>query len=337
MEKSWYHQKIWRLANVDIYELEAQLAQHTNAEREPRKRHNKFEWHITCPKCNHASSPRDPHCSFSVLGWKCFSCGERGTLWGLAKLVGFETGQKYELVVIDRKPVEAVFEERPWMRLPGLIERFESHPNRFVFWQAYKPLFEETITKYRLGVGALPECECKHERLLVPIFDGEKLVGLRGRQIKPCDCKGGKKWLTSYGTLPQFLPLYNIDAVKQGCIVFMVENPVDALAFGESTEYVGVATYSTAYWYPEWGNALARKCPESVIVLYDNDLPGNGGAQRRDEFIKLWMSDPKHKRVPEPAGPKRVGNLKESGVDADLFDWKDFPYKADVGLFLEYA
>lgn len=316
---------------MDETELLNRLIVFTGALREHSQRHNKIEWHISCPDCGHVSSPKNPHCSFSKNGWKCFSCGASGSLYSLSQKIGLEIGTEYIApVVMPAKEEKQNFVQRWWMKR-GTAE-FENHPKRYELWKAYKPLSDEMIFNHRLGVGKLPENKkCGHDRLIVPVFSGNELVGLRGRQL---DCKCDKKWLTSYGTLPSFMPLYNIEAVKPGDIVFLVENTVDALLITQYTEYIGVATYSTAYWFDTWEKQLIEAKPEMVFVAYDNDLPGNGGALNREKFIEIWLSDPKHKKIPASAGQNRVSDLRKAGLRALLFDWKNNPYKADIGSYI---
>jgi hypothetical protein len=187
-----------------------------------------------------------------------------------------------------------------------LLERYENHPRRFEAWQAHKPVSVETIRRKRLGMGVLPASRCKHERLIVPILDGTMLVGLRGRAIA-CSCG---KWLVAGGTTLEMLPLYNQEALQPGCVVWIVENPVDALLLTERTPYAGVATYSVSYWRQAWTETLQAAQPELMIVAYDNDDPG------RKNGIRL------------------ANTLLAAGLQVTLFDWGQAVYKADIGSLL---
>ena len=129
-------------------------------------------------------------------------------------------------------------------------------------------------------MGVLPASRCHHERLTVPVIDGSMIVGIRGRSLG-CECG---KWLAAGGTTLDMLPLYNCQALGTGQVVWIIENPIDALMVGERTDYIGVATYSVSYWREAWTEALTLARPELVVIAYDNDLVGNGGALNRPVF-----------------------------------------------------
>lgn len=298
-------------------DLYTALVQHTKADVD---RHG--EAHIACPECGHTSSPRNPHCSFNERGFYCFVCGHKSGLKALAEKTGLETG-RYNTPIwrqeSRRTPVLPTYD------IERMIEQFEAHRASWRLWQAYKPVSRQAFYARRLGVGVLPMSQCKHERLIVPIIDGTMAVGLRGRAIN-CSCP---KWLAPAGTDISLYPLYNEQALQSGCTVVIVENPVDALLMTDRTDYVGVACYSTTYWQERWTEALKAARPELVVVGLDNDLVGNGGALRRDEFIRTWRQA--HDRVPEPRGPALANRLLEAGMKSMLFDWGRAEYKADIG------
>jgi len=305
--------------SVDLF---TELIQKTGATTD-RKRQ---EWHITCPACGHESSPKNPHCSFSEHGWHCFSCGSGGSLKSLGRLLLGKIVDTVQLPYIDKKtPL------RPSCgHLGAFVTRFAEHPRRTELWSAYKPLSTATLDRMQLGVGILPYSRCRHERLIVPVWNGPELVGLRGRAID-CDCG---KWLASAGWSIDLAPLYNSEQLRVGQVVWIVENPVDALMLSERTEYTGVATYSVSYWTEAWTRRLIEAQPELVIVAYVQDLPGNGGAARRAEFEREWLKDPKHKIIPVSGGVRLVNRLLEAGLPATLFDWGDAPNKSDIGSLL---
>lgn len=332
------------------------------------------EYHLACPDCGHESSPRDPHCSFSARGWHCFSCGSGGSLAGLADKLNLAADAPY---FAPQRPQKAEITRKSvlpyWMsslQQTSLLGAFWGHSRRFDLWRAYKPLTRELIIRYGLGVGVLPASRCKHERLVIPIFSGTMLVNFRGRAIN-CQCG---KWLAPGGwgdlSMLDYQPLYNADALtSQGAVVFVVENPVDALLLtdnpmpaiawmtngkkadreliesiamgewgaavsrGEPNMVVGVATYSTSYWRDTWTEALLAARPRLVVVAMDNDLPGNGGAYRRSELQREWLKT--HPRVPDARGEKLKRRLRKSGLPTVLFNWQDAPNKYDIGSLME--
>lgn len=303
-------------------ELITELVQKTHAARD-----RGGEYHFTCPNCGHESTPKSPHCSFSSQGWHCFSCGAGGSLNALGRLLLVENCDTVYLPHIAKnKP------KKPSCgHLGPLVTQFAEHPRRNELWNLYKPLSLETMDRMQLGVGILPYSRCKHERLIVPVWNGPQLVGLRGRQLD-CDCG---KWLASAGWSIDLAPLYNSDALGLGQVIWILENPVDALALTERTEYVGIATYSVSYWTDVWTKRLQEAQPELIVVAFDNDLVGNGGGPRREEFIRMWLEDPKHKVVPPANGPALANKLLEAGLPATLYDWVgNAEYKSDIGTLL---
>jgi phage/plasmid primase-like uncharacterized protein len=208
--------------------------------------------------------------------------------------------------------------------------RFAAHPRRYELWQAYKPLSEDTINRANLGVGVLPASRCNHERLIVPIYNDGELVCLRGRAIN-CDCG---KWLASGGFSLDSLPLYNVDALPTGGVLWIVENPVDALMIGEATDYTGAATLAVSYWRDHWLEAIQAKRPSLVVVAYDNDLPGNGGAWRRQEMMAVWKRQRPGQQPPKAWGVKLVNRLLKAGLPVELYDWQDNAVKTDIGSLL---
>jgi hypothetical protein len=102
-----------------------------------------------------------------------------------------------------------------------------------------------------------------------------------------CDPKADK-WLVAGGTKLANLPLYGSDDLSRGCVVWLVENCVDARLITQETPFVGCAMYSVSYWRDEWAKTLLAVRPEIVVVALDNDLVGNGGARRHEEFAKMW-------------------------------------------------
>lgn len=296
------------------------------------------EAHLSCPACGHASTPRSPHCSFSPRGWKCFVCGTGGSLQDLANRVGLEHGPYIPPILVEQ-PVRQL-DTPAWMEMSlasRLLHQWEHHPDRFSLWNSYKPLPEEIILAKWLGVGKLPAytSKCTGERLIVPVLDTYgQLVGIRGRYLA-CSCCDPKhdKWLVAKGTSPERMPLYNADALTAGCVVWVVENPIDALMVNLNTPFIGVASYSTSYWHTRWTDCLLAAHPELVIVAYDNDLVGNGGAHRREEMIAIWQTTHPGK-IPPSRGIKLVNHLLGAGLPAVLFDWRDMLAKADIGSLL---
>lgn len=309
----------------------ASVASHLHAV----KSHYKSEWHITCPECGHESSDKDPHCQMneSKMQWGCFSCGQGGSIYTLAKKMEIDIREGKALPVYQVKAKDLT--PPSWTANPGpILERYQSHPDKVALWQAYKWVSQETIERLGWGVGVLPKSKCPHDRLIVPIFDGTMLVGLRGRAID-CDCG---KWLAPAETKPELYPMYGEYNLTPGCTAWIVENPVDAQKLFDETGMVGLAIYSCSYWFDRWTDALVRAKPQLVVNALDNDLVGNGGALRRKEFIERFIKEhPKSNgRFPSiPAAVKITKALAGLSFPVRTYDWKRAEYKTDIGSLLK--
>lgn len=313
------------MSTHDNHELLRQLIAKTGAISDRKQK----EWHIPCPECGHESTPKDPHFSFSLDGAFCFVCGYKGSLAGLARRLNCHAEAASPWPV--RRPEPRKPDALPAWMMNGehLVRQYEQHSRRVDLWNSYKRLSRETIERMRLGVGVLPASRCKHERLIVPVFAGTMLVGLRGRSLS-CDCG---KWLQSGGTTLERLPLYNEQALEQDGVAWIVENPIDALMISERTPYTGLATYSISYWREAWTETLRAAAPELVVVAFDNDLPGQGGGVNRERMVREWLRT--HPKVPEPRGPKLANTLIKAGLPAVLYDWPaGTPNKFDIGSLL---
>jgi hypothetical protein len=285
------------------------------------------EAHTACPFCGKEAKRGQVHFSFSERGGKCFVCGESAGLWGLAKL--------WRLVADDRPLPVPVARPQP-RRKRGLsravdwhelVRRYAGHPETVARWAEYKPVPEPVIRAHRLGLGAFPRylSKCQHERLMVPLFENGECVGIRGRSLG-CDCG---KWLSPLGSK---CTLYNAEhlARAKGKVLFIVENPIDALLLERAHgDVVAVATLGVSMWQDPWTERVARCGAARVVVAYDNDVPGNGG----NEAAKAaWLA--KHGTLMVPNGVRLVNRLLESGVPARLYDWGDAPAGADIGSLL---
>lgn len=256
-------------------------------------------------------------------------CGSHGSLRNLAQRTGLDYGIYNPPVNPPESRQEGLQRPAAWLvDAHNLIRRYVAHSRSWELWQNYKPVSRDDFDRCRLGVGVLPASKCRHERLIVPIYSGSEVRGLRGRAI---DCTCGK-WLAPAGTNISIYPLYNEESLRPGCVVWVLENPVDALLLSRRTGFVGVATYSVAYWQDAWTETIRAAQPELVVVAYDNDLPGGGGAARREEMIRDWLRT--HPRVPPAAGPRLANRLLEAGLNAVVFDWGKQPAKSDIGSLL---
>ncbi len=299
--------------------------------RYPAARPNRRgEVFIPCPWCGKEGK----HFSFSPRGGHCFVCGQGGSLATVAAQLGMRAAQPYT------PPAVEIRVAAPWQREAAeIIARSLAHPDRLARWAAYKPLKAETLNRHQFGLGKLPFQRAdgswywsQSEWLTVPLYAGDQLVGLRGRNLG----SQGPKWISATGTR---YVLWNLAAVTPGSIVWICENYVDAAWLMERhPDFVGVALGGATTWQAEWAEALAARRPRLVVVATDNDLAGQatGAALRR--LQEAWqVAHPQlAANVPQPNGPKIANSLLAAGcAGVSVFRWPaTAPDKADIGWLL---
>lgn len=320
---------------------------------------NRGRGHADCPFCGHVVSRRGYH--FYVYdasygrGYVCWSCGARGSLAELAQHLdvhGVEAPQKRP----ERpKPTP------PWCK-PGAAEQWRRNAQSRLeratrLWQAYKPLSAATIARYGLSVGRVPLWAepqgrkpgkwygYRHERLLLPLWRGDNIIGIVARAYLPQD--DGPKWLAA--SFSDISSLYNIESVTPGSTVIVCENRVDALLAQERDSRAIPVAIGGARWQEEWTQALIARQPRKVIVWLDNDLAGCPNARAYDTGINEWRRKMEQRLnagqiraippEPQPRGPKIANELARAGLNATVYHWRaSAAYRADLGaLVMEVA
>lgn len=283
-----------------------------------------------CPACGATTSnERDRAVGFSATGWNCFKCGESGNLYKLLELLGTPVERRdYVPRPPDPPPLP-----RHWQTNPTeYLRRYCEHPARVTEWQRYRALTLDTIARWRLGVGVLPNSPCRHTRLIYPVYANGKIVAFRGRHWG-CDCPvDAGKWISCGGSTAA---LWGRELLRPGAMVFVMEAPPDAM-FGMQREPDIVAVAGTAganTWRKEWTQALVASQPALVVVAYDNDLAGMASGNVRKELLKEWRAEhPNPRQRPPHAGGWRVlKELRGAGLDAVPWDWSPYPARWDMG------
>jgi hypothetical protein len=291
-----------------------------------RTPNRKGEVYIPCPQCGKPKA----HFSFGPRGAHCFLCGYSPSLSALAEKLGMH----------DTRPTSAPAymppapKPRPWQaRASELAISFSAAPLAAQKWQAYKPLLVPTIRAHKLGYGVFPgglhhaAGRCDHPRLIVPIFDGEDVIGFRCRAVE-CQCP---KWLSPGGSK---LALYNLASVQPAQPVAILENPIDALLCGDHWHMAAVATFGVSIWNDGYTAALKAAQPSAVIIGFDNDVPGQ---TRNPAIIAAWKTRRRARHLPDDetaflSGIKLATRLRAAGIPAIIYEWPlTAPEKADIG------
>lgn len=305
-------------------QLITQLITHLQAELRRDGR-----YHADCPFCGKEAKKAQKHFSFCEDGFTCWVCEAKGGLTKLAQHIGATT-----LATIAAKPAaRPVALPKAWQQAPERwIARYCDALDRVPRWTAYKPLTLESIATWRLGVGVLPSSRCQHRRLILPVFDGGKVVAFHGRAYLPDD--DDAKWLTAGGSSKQVL--FNADKLRAGATVVICENFIDTLLVMQAASEVVAVAGGGASWQPEWTAQIAASRPAQVLCWLDNDLVGCPNQETYQHLLSEWKAaHPEATYTPEPNGPKIANALLEAGVQARVYQWRTgTPPKADVGWAL---
>jgi len=295
---------------------------------------NKRGWiDATCPNCGKEAMRGQCHFSYRETGGHCFVCGWGGGLRDLAEVLDLDATD-YVPQVREQKIVElARWRGNPWK----LLDQYLTHPDRVDRWAGYKPLTVGTLDRHGFGLGRLPFQHpdqswymSKQEWLTVPIYEDGALIALRGRNLGTA----GPKWISATGSN---YALWNVDKVRPGTTCWLCENYVDAAWIMQGhPEYSAVAIGGATTWKREWATRLAARSPGRVVVALDNDLVGNGGGEKREQWVLDWKVDHPGLNPPAANGPKVVNELRAAGISATLLNWPDdAPYKAGVDWLIE--
>lgn len=298
----------------------AHVAKHPN---------RKGEVYLPCPNCGKPKA----HFSFSARGTHCFLCGYSPSLPALAEKLGLHDTRPTSAPAYVPPPLKP----RPWQaRARELAISFAASPLAISKWRAYKPLEVATIRLHQLGWGVFPglkfESEhgwqvCPHPRLIVPLFDGEHVVGFRCRAVE-CQCP---KWLSPGGSK---LALYNAAAIRAGEPLAIIENPADALLVGDHWRMAAVATLGVSIWNDAYTALLMARRPSDIIIGYDNDVPGQ---TTNPAIIARWRAARRARGLPDDEtaflnGFKLANRLCAAGLPVQVYQWPDTaPEKADIG------
>lgn len=278
------------------------------------------EAHLRCPNCGKEPERGQVHFSFNASAGYCFVCGHKTSLAALL-------GQERPAVYTPPPPPKP---KRPasWRwEAEDIVRAACQASDRIQRWREYRPLSLESITHFRLGVGALPAASCQHRRLLFPVYKERRIVALVGRRLD-CDCP--QKALVAAGSETV---LFNGDKLRPGAEVVVTENRVDAILAGQHwPEIVAVGAGSCSYWRG-FVDEIAASRPAKVTVWFDNDAPGCPNTETYAQHVKEALAA--GKTPVEPHGIQLVNALRKRGVKAEPWPWPaGTPRKADPGEFM---
>lgn len=288
-----------------------------------------------CPFCDDSNS----HFAYSQAGWyKCVRCQVHGSIYQLAQHLHLIDASTYTPPPVTERPRPTPAPIARWRLNPDrLLEGYRSHPQRYQRWAGYKPVSRQAIERFDLGVGRLPFQHedgswymSRSEWLTVPLYEGDELVAIRGRNLGKSS--GKLKWISATGSTPT---LFNVANVRQGGVCWLLENIVDAIWLMDTYPDWDAVSTGGVSWRSQWAEWLAACRPEVVIVALDNDLVGNATGDFRRLLERRWRQD-RGTEPPAANGPKIANSLRQLGQQAIMFKWPEWAEeKADIGWVLE--
>lgn len=305
--------------------------------------------HCPCPNCGvpPALNPGDTHFSFSPLGGHCFVCGVTYSLSDMLEITDAENFDSSGKVYKPRKRLGWLDYADNAKKLNNLVD--EWNLNGYSLWRLYKNIPDTLFQFYRLGVGRMPKrsSRCNHKRLMVPLFSGTTLFGLRSRRVN-CDCPkwlgigGTKKFLYNGGCLVEDAEKSkerhlgdSVFSVKPHDILYIVENPIDSILLYAKHKLKSVATLGVTIWMDSWTESIVQSGVSKVVVWYDNDAAGCPTKKVFQEEKQRRLEKMGTDVMAAPRGYVLVKLLREAGINAYSYPWKDTdPYHADVGMYL---
>lgn len=309
--------------------------------------------HADCPYCGAPAYNRYGRAAYhfyiyelasGASGAKCWSCGQSWTLDQLASELSIERSSAPAST--RRAPVQP--SPAPWRADNALAHYRQYQANQWdrvvSIWQGYKPLDEYAIDSADLGIGRLPLWHedrgwylYRWDRLIVPLIENERIIGLRARAIDERDT--GPKWLT--GSTSQRM-LAGLDDLAAGGRFIWVENLIDRL-LAEQRQREQRAQKPIAFlasggvsWDLGWLDRLvalnARGC-----IWFDNDLAGCPNARVYRLASWRWRNQQRERAQalgrplpvtspPTPRGWELAQLLRQRGLAVDSYAW---PIEAD--------
>jgi len=235
------------------------------------------EFIFNCPKC----SRKKLEVNFRKAKFNCFYCNWGGRLSRLFKNFGSrvpvsEREQVHWKIFKKEFPMEDKVITIPEFFDVGEVGRFDGKYLRYlekrgVDLERIKALHWGLSTDWRL-----------RERIVIPILENGKAVCYVARSVE--DGVEPKELSPPSSICNRSHFLYNIDSIKQGDRVVVVEGIFDC----EAVVRAGIPCVSSLGSHMsdvQIGKLLAKK-PESICLLFDGDNAGRKGVL--DAFNEIW-------------------------------------------------
>lgn len=222
--------------------------------------------------------------------WHCFSCEAKGNLIVLLKIFGrndlidkYIGGGETDIKDYVKQMLKLGFEEEPedqkiHIKLPEGFSRNFSTPigHKYLKMLRRRGLKWPTIKLFRLGYTHIDKI--MHKRVIIPIYEGDKLVGYQGRSIK----KHPKKKYRFPKGIKTSKALFNIDNIKGGMVV-LAEGPFDTMMLSQ-WGYNAIAMLGLNMT-PYKVRKLILAGVNSIVLAVDSDIAGDDARNRLYEAL----------------------------------------------------
>jgi len=239
--------------------------------------------------------------SFSERGFACFACDAKGSLRRLAQHLRLIDGYGRDLPK-PKSPKPAL--SFRWQQDRSIPRCFQPIPPFAWDYLLDRGFVGDTIDRWRIGYGVLPASRCRLPRIILPVYENGRLVGLKGRAVLPQDTDA--KWLQSAGSKPA---LFGAEMLTRGCSLIVTEAPFSAMLWMQRRPDIPAVASSqgASTWLPGWTERIAAVKPKQVLVVYDHDDAGLAN------------------------GVKVTNDLLTAGLHVTLYRWPaGTPMKADL-------
>lgn len=223
----------------------------------------------TCPFCDGGGN----HFGINLQskGYSCFICGEKGTPPNLVKeLLRVSYGEALGIIkeFFNGELEFDIKETGSKVILPSGIIELSKSGGDYLKSRSFDPIYLRDKYKLQQTSG---HSVLKHEghksdfkyRIIIPIYMNKQLVSFTGRDYTGQSAVRYKHVFIEACIIPPSSCLYNIDSVKDKCI--LVEGPTDAWRLGD-----GAVSLQGIRHTKEQIRYLTDKNLKKVVILFDS-------------------------------------------------------------------
>jgi len=223
---------------------------------------------VNCPWCD------DPSFHLGISPQKrlnCWRCGPHGSVINYIKVIEKCSTKEARRILAKYQqfgaiiPLEEIAEEEGEQDKQVVIPKSAVTPlpemhKEYLLSRGFNP---DYLTRKYLLRGCGPVGKYKF-RIIIPVFVENRLVTFTSRDVTGRTEIRYKNYPNDLSIIPVKESIYNIDSVKPGGRMIIVEGPFDVWRIGDGA----VATFGTNFT-DEQVKLIINKKPSSVAIMYD--------------------------------------------------------------------